>query len=164
MGTGIYFLIYTGTKKAQYFRYCEIQFDSNVVTYYRYNNTKYSSLVQFEEVYDKAKDQDIELEKLQLIEAAASLIKSEVKEKVTTRKDIYPPVEKLSRENSLCYVPSLLRLLLSKMFSSGGADTDLKVAAIGQCIIHSANQSSHATIADWPCCTIESTLSLAIFN
>ena len=62
-------------------------------------------------------------------------MKSEIKEKVTTRKDIYPPVEKLSRENSLCYVPSLLRLLLSKMFSSGGATTDLKVAAIGQCII-----------------------------
>ena len=52
-----HFLFYTRTKNATYFRHCDIQFDSNVATYYRYNKTKSSSIVQFEEIYDQTKDQ-----------------------------------------------------------------------------------------------------------
>ena len=95
----------------------------NIATY----NPKVSSILR--EYYCKPKDVNVELEKIQLIEAAAAILQSEIKEKVSTTKDFYPPPEELSREDCLHYLPPLLRLLLTKMFS--GIDAELKTATIG---------------------------------
>ena len=100
---------------------------TNIATY----NPKVSSILR--EYYCKPKDVNIELEKIQLIEAAAAILQSEIYEKVSTTKDLYPPPKELSREDCLNYLPPLLRLLLIKMFP--GIDAELKTATIGQCII-----------------------------
>ena len=47
----------------------------------------------------KPKDVYVQLQKIQLIEATASLIKSEIKEVTLTTRDIYPSFDKLSRKN-----------------------------------------------------------------
>ena len=83
--------------------------------------------------YQKPKEVDVQLQKIRLIEAAAAIIISDVKESIPSRGENYPTSDSLSRSNSLRYVPSTLRLLLSQMFS--GKDTDLKIAAVGQSII-----------------------------
>ena len=99
----------------------------NIATY----NPKISSILR--KYYCKPKDVNVELEKIQLIEDAAAILQNEIKEKVSTTKDFYPPPEELSREDCLHYFPSQLQLLLTKMFS--GIEAELKTATIGQCII-----------------------------
>ena len=44
----------------------------------------------FRDYYNKSRDVDVELQKIQLLEAAAQLLKSEITDKIETRKDIYP--------------------------------------------------------------------------
>ena len=105
----------------------------NIATY----NPKVSSYLGY---YCKPKDVNVELEKIQLIEAAAAILQSEIKEKVSTTKDFYPPPEELSREDCLHYLPPLLRLLLTKMFS--GIEAELKTATIDQCIIQAVRPRS----------------------
>ena len=99
----------------------------NIATY----NPKVSSILR--EYYCKPKDVNVKLENIQLIEAAAAILQSEIKEKVSTTNDFYPPPEELSREDCFHYLPPLLRLLLTKMFS--GIEAELKTATIGKCII-----------------------------
>ena len=106
----------------------------NITTY----NPKVSSI--FRKYYCKPKDVNVELEKIQLIEAAAAILQSEIKEKVSTTKDFYPLPEELSREDCLHYLPPLLRLLLTKMFS--GIEAELKTATIGECIIQAVQPRS----------------------
>ena len=83
--------------------------------------------------YDQPKDVDVELQKIRLIEAAAAIIKSDIKKSIPSCSKNFPTSDSLSRSNSLHYVPPTLRLLLSHLFS--GNQTDLKKAAIGQSIV-----------------------------
>ena len=55
--------------------------------------------------YDKPKDVDIELQKIRLMEAAVSLIQSEIKEVVPSSQANYPSPDSLPRNNSLLHVP-----------------------------------------------------------
>ena len=82
--------------------------------------SKVSSILR--DYYEKPKDVDIELQKILLIEAAASLISSEIKMLISTTKDIYPSLEQLARKSSFQHVPPSLRLLLLKMFSGVEAE------------------------------------------
>ena len=97
---------------------------SDICTY----SLQVSSILR--QYYDKAKDVDIELQKIRLIEAAVSLLQSEV---VPFSKVNYPSPGSLPRNNSLLYVPPLLRLMLSNLFSD--VDVDIKTAAIEQSIV-----------------------------
>ena len=86
--------------------------------------------------YEQSKDVDIELQKIRLIETAASVIFSEIKEKVPIWLENYPTVDSSSKKNSFNFVPPLLRLFLSTLFQ--GKDTNLRVASIGQAIIQAS--------------------------
>ena len=92
---------------------------------------KASSILR--DYYNKPKDTDVELQKIRLLQAAAAIIKNDIKESIPSKGENYPTADSLSRSNSIRYVPSTLRLLLSQMFS--GKETELKVAAVGQSII-----------------------------
>ena len=71
--------------------------------------------------HEKSKYCDIELQKIQLIEAAARIIRSDVKSLKATTVDEYPSPNDLTEESALHYIPSSLKLLLSKLFV--GKDT-----------------------------------------
>lgn len=78
---------------------------------------------------------DIELQKIQLIEAAAKIIKSDVKSLTSTSVDEYPSPNELTVENALNFIPNTLKLLLSKLFV--GKDTSVKIGSVGQSIMQS---------------------------
>ena len=83
--------------------------------------------------HDKSKYCDIELQKIQLIEAAARIIRSDVKSLKATMVDEYPPSNDLTEESALYYIPSSLKLLLSKLFV--GKDTSVKIGAVSQAVM-----------------------------
>lgn len=83
--------------------------------------------------HEKTKYCDIELQKIQLIKAAAKIIRSDVKFLKTTTVDEYPSLNDLMEESALQYIPKSLKLLLSKLFS--GKDTSVKIGAVGQTIM-----------------------------
>ena len=99
---------------------------SNILTY----RPKVSALLR--RYYDQPKDVDVELQKIRLLEASATIIKSDTENRFHPGVRISrPPIAFCS--NSLRYVPPTLQLLLSQLFS--GNETDLKSAAIGQSIV-----------------------------
>ena len=99
----------------------------DVVTF----RTKAAKLLQ--EFYDAPKPESENQEKKQIIDAAADLIRNEIK-CIPTCKSSYPDIKKLSSlEENLNYVPELLRSFLDRVLA--GQSNELKVATIGQCII-----------------------------
>ena len=83
--------------------------------------------------YSKSREVDVDLQKIRLIEAAAAIIKNDIKQSIQSWGETYPTADSLSRTNSVRYVPPTLRLFIGQMFS--GKDTELKIAAVGQSII-----------------------------
>ena len=76
---------------------------------------------------------DNEAHKRAIIEAAAKLIKSEIKTIIEPLKDVYPQTDELSLESSLWYIPPSLRCMLQQLFI--GKDTRRKQESIGQAIV-----------------------------
>lgn len=71
--------------------------------------------------------------KQQIVNAAADLVRNEIK-CIQTSKETYPDSNKLSSlEDNLDYVPGLLRTFLDRVLT--GKTKDLKVATLGQCIV-----------------------------
>ena len=81
----------------------------------------------------QSKDGDIEVQKREIIEAAAKLIISEIKDTVPGVCGTYPSSNDLSLEATLEYLPMSVRLLCEKLCV--GKEVQRKVAAIGQIII-----------------------------
>ena len=69
-----------------------------------------------QDYHKKPKDVDIQLQKLQLIEAAARLLRSDIKEVTPITNEWYPLSDDLDLKSSLLYLPESLRLLCSKLF------------------------------------------------
>ena len=76
---------------------------------------------------------DNEAHKRAIIEAAAKLIKSEIKTIIEQLKDVYPQTDELSLESSLWHIPPSLRCMIQQLFI--GKDTRRKQASIGQAIV-----------------------------
>ncbi len=105
----------------------EINGKPNVVTF---RHTASSIISDF---HSQPKDIDQQSEKLRIIQAAAQLIKSEVKA-VSQPKDVYPSLDDMSTtDKALSFLPESLFTLLNMVFV--GKDTDRKIASIGQAIM-----------------------------
>lgn len=86
--------------------------------------------------YESPKLQDSEQEKLRLVQAAAELIKSDIKSRESTG-DAYPSSDDIaSLEKNSDFVPESLRLFLRTIFSDKKAER--KIATIGQAIVQAA--------------------------
>ena len=84
--------------------------------------------------YQKPKDVDTELQKRDIIEAAAKILKSDIKSsRAKTFKGEYPSVEKLSLTEALSYIPESLQTFCRALFVV--TDKERKIASIGQSII-----------------------------
>ena len=84
--------------------------------------------------FNSAKEKgDEESQKRAVLEAAARLIKSDIKTNVPTVKDQYPTTEERKLKAALDYIPESLRSVLTALFV--GKDTQKKVASIGHAII-----------------------------
>lgn len=82
---------------------------------------------------DTTESTDENHRKQQIINAAADLIRNDIK-CIRTSKEAYPDSHKLSSlEENLNYVPDLLRTFLDRVLT--GKSKDLKVATLGQCIV-----------------------------
>jgi|UniRef100_A0A2S2R511 hypothetical protein len=86
--------------------------------------------------YEKPKDCDLELQKIQIIEAAAKLIMSDVKCIEIKKTNFYSTVYNLTSENALKYLPNSLKLFCITLFV--GKNVSCKISAIGQSIVHDA--------------------------
>ena len=108
----------------------EINGKHNVVTL---RSTAASILHEF---YERQKSDDSQTEKLELIKAAAKLIKSDIKT-ISSSKMTYPTPEEISSEYAnFQYLPESLRVALRIIFSEKNAE--VKIASIGQAIIQAA--------------------------
>ena len=76
---------------------------------------------------------DNEAHKKAIIEAAAKLIKSDIKTIIEPLKDVYPQTDEVSLESSLWCIPPSLRCMLQQLII--GKDTRRKQASIGQAIV-----------------------------
>ena len=84
--------------------------------------------------YKKPKNFDTKLQKRNIIEAAAKILKSDIKSsRAETFKEEYPSVEKLSLTEALSYIPESLQTFCRALFV--GTDKERKIASIGQSII-----------------------------
>lgn len=101
----------------------------NVVTFH---NTAARILYEFHSKRQK----DPEQEKAQIIEAAAQLIKSDIKA-IPKSGDMYlSSAEMASSESALKYIPDSLKSFLKSVFT--GKELDVKLASIGQAIVQAA--------------------------
>ena len=67
--------------------------------------------------YKKPKDVDTKLQKRDIIEAAAKILKSDIKSsRAETFKEEYPSVEKLSLTEGLFYIPESLQTFCRALF------------------------------------------------
>ena len=73
------------------------------------------------------------MQKIQLIEAAARLLKTEIKQTAIANKESYPNSDDLNISNGLAYLPPMVCMFCTKLFV--GTNIDTKVSAIGQSII-----------------------------
>jgi hypothetical protein len=106
----------------------EINGIDNVVTF---RHKAASILTNF---FQQSRQLDCELEKQRVVEAAASLIKSDIKSMNQLKKEFYPSALQLSStENILSYLPNSLRHFLDALFV--GEDKDLKIGSIGQAMM-----------------------------
>jgi hypothetical protein len=104
---------------------------NNIVTF-RENTSKI-----LRSFYQKSQDQNNEeAQKRVIIDTAARLIRSEIKEKVISDTNHYPKFEDLTLDSALNFIPETLRDLLSKIFV--GSKILHKVASIGQAIVQAA--------------------------
>lgn len=106
--------------------FTEINGKKNVVTFI----SKAKNILH--NFYMTQKSDDIEVEKNRIIETAAKLIKSEIKESITSSETYPSPKEIESLSKCKEYLPDSLSLLLSEMFLFKG--NYLKIASIGQAI------------------------------
>ena len=105
----------------------EVNGKPNVVTF----RHKASSIIN--DFYSRPKDNDSDVEKMRIIEAACKLIKSDIKS-VAQNSDNYPEATEMSSlDNVIAFLPTSLKLMLEKLFS--GKDTRKKVGSIGQAIM-----------------------------
>ena len=84
--------------------------------------------------YSKSKDVDTEVQKQYIIEAAARILKKEIKTSISESfKEHYPSPDKFSVAESVLYLPSTLQLLCRAMFV--GNDKERKIGSIGQSMV-----------------------------
>jgi hypothetical protein len=107
---------------------------TNIVTFRR---TAASILEEFHTKQRERKNTDDE--KMEVIRAAARLLRSDLKAMETPDDKHYPLIE-TDLEKHVQYLPTTLQLLLEEMFS--GKKTSLKVAAIGQALLQSSRPRS----------------------
>ena len=90
-----------------------------------------------EVLYDfySQRDLDPEKDKLRIIETGAKLIKDDIKA-VKTSHCNYPGIDELGSEESINFLPTSLRVLLTDLFV--GKDVQAKIASIGQAIMQAA--------------------------
>lgn len=84
------------------------------------------------EYHEFPKCYDLEKEKMQIVEVAAKLIKSDIR-KSNTSKDTFPSSADIDLDNSTMFLPDSLKLLLNVMFV--GKDCQPKLTAISQSIM-----------------------------
>lgn len=83
---------------------------------------------------------DPEVEKLNILKAAANLIKSDIKH-ISSSKSEYPCVADIeSTESNLNYIPESLKTFLRTLFSE--SNVDVKVSSIGQSVVQAARPRS----------------------
>ena len=88
------------------------------------------------EFYTESQKDDVEKEKLQMIETVEKLIESDIKLQPVNNTS-YPKSNNICDINSaLAYMSESLRILLRTIMS--GQEIDLKIAAIGHCITQAA--------------------------
>lgn len=108
----------------------EINGCPNIVTF---RSTASSILNAF---YRQPKSEDLEAEKMRLIEAASNLIRTDIKS-VVQDKAIYPTSLSVSSvEDCTAFIPKSLQLLLNVILV--GKDKDLKLCSLGQAIMQAA--------------------------
>ena len=105
----------------------EINGTENVVTFRR---RAQSILHNF---YQQSRLLDCELEKLRMIEAAANLIKSDIKSIIQSKELYLSTLEMASTEKTLSYLPNSLRRFLDVLFV--GNEKNLKMSSVGQAMM-----------------------------
>ncbi|VDI60803.1 Hypothetical predicted protein, partial [Mytilus galloprovincialis] len=137
-GDAAYSTVHMKSKIQKYFGddviITEINGKPNVITL---RKTATSILHDF---HQKQNASDPESEKMNIIKAAASLIKSDIKSKIGTKTE-YPSVSDVeSLECNEHYLPDSLRLFLNSLIST--CNHSLKLSAIGQTIIQATRPRS----------------------
>lgn len=95
------------------------------------------------EFYEDQKPDDSEAtKKMSLLKAAAALIKSDIISIEESRSE-YPSISGIGdTQQNLNYIPFSLRMFLAECFKGRTSDNDLKIAAIGQCIMQQVRPRS----------------------
>ena len=106
----------------------EINGKPNVVTF------RTTARVVLQDYYSKQQQkQNTAEEKIKLVQAAAKLIKEDIKA-IETAHEVYPHCNDLtSQEAGIEYLPNTLRVLLEELFA--GKKTGVKIASIGQAMM-----------------------------
>ena len=108
----------------------DINSKPNVVTFF---STASATLQQF---YHKQRNEDPEKEKLRLVEAAAQIIKNDIKS-LRTEHETYPEIGSLSSiEEAVALLPESLRIFLTGILT--GKKVSLKLASLGQALMQAA--------------------------
>ena len=84
--------------------------------------------------YDEPK-MDIQSQKELLVKTAAQIIKADIKNISANAEKTYPTLDKLEKNEALSFLPVTLHSLLENLLLNKNNHNDLKIAAIGQCII-----------------------------
>ena len=101
----------------------------NVITFY---STASATLQQF---YQQQRTEDTEREKLRLVEAAAKIIKNDIKS-LNTSNETYPDVTSLSMDDAVTLLPDSLKVFLTGVLT--GKNTSTKLASLGQALMQAA--------------------------
>ena len=126
-----YSTVYMKTKLQEHFRdkivITSIYGKSNVVTF------RQTAASVIDEFYSNPRPKDTEEERYRIIETAAKLIKSEIKN-IDVSSDVYPTSAVMSDvEEALKFIPDILKSFLELLFV--GKDIKLKLASVGQAIV-----------------------------
>lgn len=95
--------------------------------------------------YGHPKEINTDLQKRLIIEAAAKIIQSDFKAETCVNNDFYPNSQDLTLEKSLAYIPECLLLFCKTLFV--GADSDRKVASIGQALMQAVRPRTTSPIS-----------------
>ena len=101
----------------------------NVITFY---STASATLQQF---YQQQRNEDAEKEKLRLVEAAAKIIKNDIKS-LNTSNETYPDITSLSMDDAVTLLPDSMKIFLDGVLT--GKNTLTKLASLGQAIMQAA--------------------------
>ena len=85
-------------------------------------------------MWQKERSEDITMESRRIVEAAAKLIRAEIREAEFSKED-YPLVGDISTAENGSFVPTLLRLLMGNLIHN-----KLKAASLSHAIIQAARQ------------------------